>query len=179
MRAYRLAAILSMALLATPIAVTCLATQRTTKPELKSPKNGAVMDNGRSDRKDAMLHEFEWSPVSGAEKYQLVVMGKNAKNPTIDVECTDTKHRKESQAYVPPQHLKGWTWKVRAFANGKWGAWSDARTFYVEPLNTDHAISETTGDNRRMEALEQELKALKAEGATLRAELDTLKASAK
>lgn len=125
------------------IALTLLPTLATAQtppaPTLISPQNGAVLDNGCSNRRDRIFWTFDWSDVPGATAYRLYVIGKNARNPVIDI-----SNLAESQAqhisrgsYIVERNRFGWRWKVRARVNGKWSRWSEERMFDVEPIDTD------------------------------------------
>ena len=52
--------------------------------KLISPLNGVLMDNGRTDWRDNIVWDFDWSDVKGATRYQLYVTGDNVPNPMID-----------------------------------------------------------------------------------------------
>lgn len=108
-------------------------------PVLLEPQADAVLDNGRSDRKDDMLWDFEWSAVAGAERYQLFVMKSGANLPVINLNSlTESSYRHQQKgAYIAGRNQAGWTWKVRAGAGADWGAWSETRRFSVEPIDTD------------------------------------------
>ncbi|MCD4766776.1 MAG: hypothetical protein K8R34_09725 [Methanosarcinales archaeon] len=105
---------------------------------LISPKEDAVMDNGRTDRTDSIIWDFDWSDVKGATEYQLYVIGDTAKYPVIDrVTSSSSYHHSSPGSYIIESNRYGWTWKVRAQVNGQWGDWSETRTFSVEEVNTD------------------------------------------
>lgn len=108
-------------------------------PELISPKNGDVLDNGCQNRKNGILHAFEWSEVPGARRYHLYVKHPSALIPVIDASNINTTAfcQWKQGSYVAPGNDKGWTWKVRAMVEGVWTAWSMDRTFDIEPLDTD------------------------------------------
>ncbi len=112
-------------------------------PHLTVPSDGAVLDNGRMDGLDVMRWEFEWAPVRNADKYRLMAQGKSAKFPAVNTVLADTRFTEESRSRILARHQQGWTWKVQARVNGKWGNWSEERTFDVEPLNTDLATIES------------------------------------
>ena len=123
-------------LFGTPI---LLIADKSAGPELISPKNGDVLDNGCQDRKNGILHAFEWSEVPGAQRYHLYVKGPSARIPVIDdSNITTTGYtRWEQGSYIVIGNGKGWTWKVRAMVQGQWTDWSSDRTFDVEPVDTD------------------------------------------
>ena len=110
-------------------------------PNLISPKNGDVLDNGSYYHKesDGVTWKFEWSSVPQATRYHLYVIGPTAKNPMIDKsDITATSYLSESRgSYIVDRYYKGWRWKVRAIVAGTWREWSPERTFDVEPLNMD------------------------------------------
>lgn len=109
-----------------------------TSPRLLAPQQGTILDNGCNDRTDPMAWYFEWSEVPGASDYELLVNGPNASVPAIhESSLSALSHREQSSAYVAAHNLRGWRWKVRARVRGAWGAWSDERTFDVEPVDTD------------------------------------------
>jgi serine/threonine protein kinase len=107
-------------------------------PNLISPEQNAVVDNGRYDRADDEIWDFDWSDCPEATKYHLYVKLPQAKNPVIDVaDLVTSSYNHTENAYVADFNRHGWTWKVRAQINGQWGDWSELWTFDVEPLDTD------------------------------------------
>jgi hypothetical protein len=113
------------------------------RPSLRLPKEGAVLDNGRTDGQDDIVWDFAWSECRGAEAYNLYVIGPppNVVYPLIDVylPLSLSYHHACTSAYIADMNRLGWTWKVRAMVDGQWGEWSKVRTFDVEPVNTDPA----------------------------------------
>jgi hypothetical protein len=107
-------------------------------PDLVSPEEGEVMDNGRTDSQDSTIWEFDWSDCPGATAYHLYVMGSNATIPLInDMTLTDSYYRFAQTGYVADANRFGWTWKVGVKLDGMWIRWSETRSFDVEPVNTD------------------------------------------
>jgi len=109
-------------------------------PSLLSPLDNETLDNGRYDRQDNIVWNFDWSDVPNAAKYHLYVIHNGASIPLIDDdEITEgsSYHYTGAGAYIDSANLLDWTWMVRAYINGAWGEWSEVRTFNVEPLNTD------------------------------------------
>lgn len=108
-------------------------------PTLISPAVGEMMDNGCKPKADGIIWDFDWSDVPGATAYHIRVF----RNPAIPLinnmtAATSSYH----YASAPHDHiintnLSGWRWMVRAKVHGAWGAWSPARVFRVEKLNTD------------------------------------------
>jgi hypothetical protein len=107
-------------------------------PILISPKNGAVLDNGRTDRRDDIIWSFDWSDHTGATKYQLYVIHVGAKYPVINVTVKGSSYKRiEKGAYILDRNRFNWRWKVRAGTKNSWLNWSEERRFDVEPVNTD------------------------------------------
>lgn len=107
-------------------------------PDLISPGNNGVLDNGCNGIDEIMSWFFDWSNCPNATSYNLYVKYPGAKNPTLDIIITDSEYLfSQRNAWIAYQLRLGWTWKVRALLNGEWGEWSNDRIFNVEPLNTD------------------------------------------
>jgi len=107
-------------------------------PTLISPSEGAVLDNGCTTAADQIEWDFDWSDVSGATKYHLYVKWSNATIPVIDnEEITTSSYHYSSSGYIADANRFDRRWKVRAYVGGTWSAWSEERSFDVEPLNTD------------------------------------------
>lgn len=107
-------------------------------PQLLSPNEGALLDNGRTDRSDSIIWDFKWEDVPGATKYHLYVKGEDATIPVIDVDTIESSYHHLSQSsYIVDGNLLNWSWKVKAYANGQWHDYSKERHFNVEPVNTD------------------------------------------
>ena len=110
-------------------------------PTLILPQANAALDNGRIDRLDNIVWDFDWSNVQYAAKYHLYVYHTGAVYPVIDnPDITDSSYHDVSiGSYI--SDIDGWKWKVKAYINGQWGEWSEIRTFSVEPANTDLPVS--------------------------------------
>jgi hypothetical protein len=107
-------------------------------PTLLSPAPGAVLDNGCFSQTDTITWDFDWSDTEGASRYHLYVIHPGAQYPVIDLSSiTDTAYRHARIAYIIDTNRFGWTWRVRALVGGDWTAWSEARSFDIEPVNTD------------------------------------------
>jgi curved DNA-binding protein CbpA len=107
-------------------------------PPLISPQEGAVLDNGSTDRQDDIIWNFDWTDCPGATQYHLYVIHSGSVIPVIDTIVTGSTYHDVSQgSYIADANRLNWTWKVRAQAGGQWGEWSATRTFDVEPVNTD------------------------------------------
>ena len=108
-------------------------------PTLIFPEDGEVLDNGRTDWRDYRIWDFGWSDFAGATRYHLYVTQGAWYNP-LGVDKDDimgSAYSLVSYDYVSVGALDGWTWKVRAYADGRWSSWSRTGTFSVEPPNTD------------------------------------------
>ena len=107
-------------------------------PTLISPPANAILDNGRIDGFDQVVWDFDWSDCPEASEYQLYVIGSQVVSPVIDNSTlTVSAYHEIRVSYMGGANLFGWTWKVRAGANGQWGEWSETRVFDVEPPDTD------------------------------------------
>ena len=107
-------------------------------PQLITPVNGAVMDNGCRDRSNGVTWDFDWSDVPGASAYHIRVW----KNPALPVvnkmDVATSNYQSDSpQSYIINSNLLGWRWRVRAKRGGVWGPWSRTGVFRVERLNAD------------------------------------------
>jgi hypothetical protein len=108
-------------------------------PVLLSPSDGALLDNGRLDRLDEIVWDFEWTGCPGAE-YHLFVQGATAIFPVVDRSgIARPSFRSISCGHIAGANLARWSWTVRATTNGQWGRWSEPRWFSVEPVDTDRA----------------------------------------
>jgi hypothetical protein len=106
-------------------------------PEPIVPLEGAVLDNGRLDRQDGVEWRFTWIECPDATQYQLVVLGPGATLPLIDETLTVARYDHHSEgSYIADTNRLGWTWRVRANIDGRWGEWVTT-TFDVEPVDTD------------------------------------------
>ncbi len=115
--------------------------ETTTIPELISPEDGALMDNGRYDISDSVDWIFSWSPIAEAKKYNLFVMHTGSINPFVNnLDIDDTTYDNidyDCNGYVPEENRLDWYWRVRAYIDGQWGDWSEVRYFDVEPPDQD------------------------------------------
>ncbi len=107
-------------------------------PALNTPANGDILDNGCNTQSNPTTWYFDWEECSGATQYNLYVKHVGAVNPVLDINTiTDSEYTYESFGYVNNTNLEDWRWKIRANIGGAWGAWSEERSFDLEPLNTD------------------------------------------
>jgi hypothetical protein len=103
-----------------------------------SPKNGAVLNNGRSDGRDSIKWRFDWLDYPGATKYQLYVIHVGAIYPVINITVKSSSYNHVSKgSYIIDSKRFNWIWKVRAGTKNSWLNWSEERRFDVEPVNTD------------------------------------------
>jgi hypothetical protein len=120
-------------------------------PALLTPAAGAVMDNGRTDGKDTIEWDFEWSWAPEMAQYEIEVWGPNTTIPIVKVTVPfkEPKYHHSSSGYIANANRLGWRWKVRAcfimidLQNQRswteWRPWSAEQTFDVEPVDTDPA----------------------------------------
>jgi len=110
-------------------------------PELNTPANGDVLDNGCNPFEfgsNIKIWYFDWDECSNATQYHLYVKNVAAGNPVLDLNTlTASEYLYEDFGYINDLNLEDWRWKVRANIGGVWSAWSEERSFDVEPLNTD------------------------------------------
>jgi hypothetical protein len=113
-------------------------------PQLVQPLEGAELDNGCEDRSDGIVWDFDWTDVAGASEYHLYVNHTGSPLVNIDTQgiTTSSYHFVDDTAYVIEANRFDWVWRVRAKVDGLWGPWSPERSFNVEPLNTDCAVTE-------------------------------------
>lgn len=119
------------------------ATTSSLVPVLSSPANGAILDNGRTDGRDEIIWDFDWSDVADATKYEIAIIHFQANNSIgiiIDhlLSASYSQYQYSDVAYYSAQD-SSWKWKVRAMVKGQWSEWSEERTFDLEPVNTDPA----------------------------------------
>jgi len=108
-------------------------------PYLISPLEGAIMDNGRTDRADSIVWDFDWSDCPEATQYHLYVKLPGAELPVIDNQSitSSSYHYDCPGCYISDENRLGWTWKVGVKIGDMWVRWTPTRTFDVEPVNTD------------------------------------------
>ena len=106
--------------------------------ELVAPSEGDVLDNGCDNLKEPIAWDFRWSEGRGAQRYNLYVIHEFGATPLVnDPKIKSTSYTYQTKDPIPRPNLAGWRWKVRPMVNGVWQAWSDERTFSVEPVNKD------------------------------------------
>ena len=107
-------------------------------PKPLHPAFGEPMDNGSQDRvRDMQELHFSWSAVPGATKYQVEAWRLGASRPIVQMEVSGTELRQRNKAYVAMVNCHGWRWKVRAFVQNQWQAWSGDVGFEFEPPDYD------------------------------------------
>lgn len=105
---------------------------------LLAPVTGAVLDNGCATQPDAIVWDFDWSDVPGADAYHLYVIGPRAVYPVVDHSALfESAYTDASMGYIIEENRRGWRWRVRARVGNSWGPWSSERTFDVEALDSD------------------------------------------
>jgi TIR domain len=101
--------------------------------KLAVPENNAVLPQRRLDKeKVETVWLFGWRDCPEASRYHLYVIGPRALNPIVDDDTiTAATYQLRRSYYHGVTRQEGWTWKVRAFVDGRWGDWSEERTFNV------------------------------------------------
>lgn len=93
---------------------------------------------------------FEWEEPGTYKElggYHLLVFGANATEPAFDTLLMINEiYFNEECSHIPPQYVKGWSWKVRSlFTDDSWSEWSPAWRFDVEAFD-DGAFCQTCPD---------------------------------
>lgn len=109
-----------------------------TIPELLSPRDGAVLDNGCASRADGITWEFDWSDVPHAARYHLLVQHLGSSLPVIDTFTASSSYQHAATgAYIIESNRFDWQWKVEAEVDNAFRGYSPAAAFSVEPLSAD------------------------------------------
>ena len=96
-----------------------------TIPNLSSPSDAAMLDNGRMDGLNGIEWDFSWNTVVGASSYQLYVKEISSSVPIINISSLNQAlYHFESSDWIA-NSANQFTWKVRAYVNGQWGDWSE------------------------------------------------------
>ena len=108
-------------------------------PTPNTPAPGAVLDNGRTDRRDHILWDFAWHECLGATDYDIEAARASSALPLFIANgVTGSSHRYATcDGYIADVNRLGWSWRVRAHAGARFGEWSAARPFDVERVNSD------------------------------------------
>ena len=107
-------------------------------PTLLAPADGAVADNGCTTEENAIVWDFDWTDVPGAQTYELWVKHRDSAEPDIHQTGLQTSsHRAGRIATIDGKLLQGWEWKVRAVVGGVEEPWTPISKFAVEPPDTD------------------------------------------
>lgn len=101
-------------------------------PELLAPAAGATLP-----QPGAGEWHFDWADAPGATEYDVLVHGSaiEANGPFVKQRTKVSELRfSRPGAAISGDHVRGWTWQVRATANRNWGDWSPPREFSVTPI---------------------------------------------
>ncbi len=105
---------------------------------LIAPAEGEIMDNGGGfPNVDPTEWDFTWSPVQGAEGYELRVFYDNIDVPMYRFSSAEPHYFYSMRGYTmgnPPPTRR---WSVRAIVGGAPQPWSEIRSFQLEPVNAD------------------------------------------
>lgn len=131
---------LAAAVTATAIVVSCNSDATATDPnvpQLQTPAEGAVLDNGCVQGNDSLVWDFDWSDVPGATEYHLFVQHQGSPFAQIDDSVLTQSSFHYSQVATYTSDLAAWHWWVRAKVDGAFRNWGGPLDFTVEPANTD------------------------------------------
>jgi hypothetical protein len=106
-------------------------------PDLITPAEWAILDNGCSSTQNQMVWNFDWTDVSRSYQYNLVVYKAGSQNQYINTIVYGSQYTYISTTYISESDRHNWKWKVRAYVGNCWSDWSEERNFTVEPVNTD------------------------------------------
>ena len=95
------------------------------------------MDNGRTDGRDQVIWDFDWTDCAGVTKYEIRVELASGSKLFGSQSWDSSFHKEVLVALTAESRRMGLTWKVRAKVGDEWGEWSETRTFDVEPVDTD------------------------------------------
>lgn len=119
-------------------------------PQLLSPAPGTLMDNGRTDHRDTIEWDFDWTDCPGATEYSIIVFGPLAKVAAIHESVPHSSFRHRSCAsYIASPNLFNWRLWLRAKVDGVWGPWSSERNFDVERPDSDPLFNCSGGASSR------------------------------
>ncbi len=103
-------------------------------PRLSMPKAGQIMTQNPSvGGKYEVKWTFGWFDCPEAQKYHLYIVGPGALNPIVNESDLSAAVYEHHSYHYGITKLRGWSWKVRAFSDNKWGEWSKTRYFDVSP----------------------------------------------
>jgi hypothetical protein len=105
-------------------------------PELVTPIQGMVMDNGCQYPGDKLVWEFDWGKIEGATKYHLKVTHPLIAGINVKVDASHYVYE-NSDYHIGILGLGGWKWTVRAKIDGTWTDWAPERIFVVSPSAGD------------------------------------------
>ena len=127
-----LARALSPLLLAAALGA-CSPTRVACVPAPSVPEDNAVLPQRVANDKFALNWTFTWKACPQATRYHLFVIGPTASNPIVnDDSLTSAAFQfQRTHGQISKSKAQGWTWKVRAYADGQWGNWSEERKFSV------------------------------------------------
>lgn len=94
-------------------------------PVLFQPGNGSTTSAQSYSYPPTGTPTFEWFPVEGAERYIIQIC------PSPDCASTIVNQETYATRYTAPDAPSDgiWYWRVRAYGDGAWGAWSTSWSF--------------------------------------------------
>ncbi|MCB0670244.1 MAG: hypothetical protein KDC80_30665 [Saprospiraceae bacterium] len=107
-------------------------------PELITPGEGEVLDNGCINESDGINWSFDWDDCSKARYYRIYVIQQNEADPIIDLETQNSAYTFGCDTcFIEDIGTNKWYWFVLAVTPDGETEWSITRTFSLEPVNHD------------------------------------------
>jgi hypothetical protein len=106
-------------------------------PDLVLPPPGAALDNGRTDFRDPIEWNFDWTDCATADEHSIAILGPGASRPSVFYSRDSSYARAECGVYLAEHNRFNWRFWVRSRVGNYWGAWSPAHTFEVERPDSD------------------------------------------
>jgi hypothetical protein len=106
-------------------------------PDLVLPARGAALDNGRTDFRDAMEWNFDWTDCASADEHSIAILNPGGRNPSVSYSRVSSYDRADCAVFIADHNRFNWRFWVRARVGDYWGAWSPVHTFDVERVDSD------------------------------------------
>jgi hypothetical protein len=107
-----------------------------------APSQGAILDNGCTNRENGIRWEFDWSDCPDAQFYEFYLQQRGTQEPRVDARnLTSSSFTVLESGFIFEEARTGWFWKVRSRIDGIWSNWSPERDFEVEPVDADCATA--------------------------------------
>jgi hypothetical protein len=106
--------------------------QPVASPQMTFPFDGFTMPQGCYN----LNWHFAWTPVAGAEMYELYVQHQGSPHPMGTYSTTLPSYTLQRTGGII-NYYDNWQCKVRAYVNGGWTDYSNVVTFNVAPANCE------------------------------------------